>query len=109
MKFKNTKVTDITSNILFNDHFVSMNYDCSDLTDLADEDGVIPAGTVIPANDSTAVGVLFSDVCIDENPNGAIVIHGFINSSKLPVEATETAKTALSLIKFIDNEEEDGE
>lgn len=100
MKFKNTKVTDITNNILFNDHFVNINYDCSELSSLA-KDGVIPAGTIIPANDATAVGVLFSDVVLDENPNGTVIVHGFIDSSKLPEEAEEEAKTALSLIKFM--------
>ena len=76
-------------NILANDHYVAIPYDCSALTTLA-TNGVIPEGTIIPANDATAKGVLLNPVVLDENPNGTIVIHGFINSSKLPAEPAAT-------------------
>jgi len=97
MEFKNTIVGQ-SKTILANDHFVAINYDCSALSSLA-TDGVIPAGTVIPANDSNAIGVLLNDVYIDENPNGAIIIHGFIDKSKLP-EVPSTSIN-LPLINFI--------
>lgn len=87
-------------NILANDHYVAIPYDCTELTALA-TNGVIGAGTIIPANDATAIGVLLNDVVLGENPNGTIVIHGFIEGAKLPVEAAEAAKTALSQIKFM--------
>lgn len=103
MKFKNTKVTGITNNILFNDHFVNINYDCSGLSSLA-KDGVIPAGTVIPSNDSNAIGVLFSDVDIDGNPNGTVIIHGFINQAKLPEAVSSAAVSALKGIMFMDKQ-----
>lgn len=86
MKFTNKKVTSGV-NILANDHYVGIPYNCGELTDLA-TDGVIPAGTIIPANDDTAKGVLLHDVTLADNPNGTIVIHGFIATSKLPVEPT---------------------
>lgn len=75
-------------NILANDHYVAINYDCSELRAKA-KDGVIPAGTLVPANDATAIGVLLNDVYIDENPNGAVVIHGFIDASKLSENLNE--------------------
>lgn len=75
-------------NILANDHYVAIPYDCSKLTSLA-TDGVIKEGTIIPANDDTAIGVLLSPVVLAENPNGTIVIHGFIETSKLPAKPTE--------------------
>ncbi len=82
---KYTKRSAVTGvNILANDHYVAIPYDCTALTALA-TDGVIPAGTLIPANDATAVGVLFTDVVLDENPNGTVVVHGFVKKSKLPV------------------------
>lgn len=85
--------------ILANDHYVAIPYDCTGLTALA-KDGVIPAGTIIPANDATAKGVLFSDVVLAENPNGTIVVHGFIKKSTLPAEPAETVK--LPLVVFVD-------
>lgn len=97
-------------NILANDHFVAISYDCTNLSSLA-TGGVIPAGTIIPSNDSEAIGVLLNDVCIDENPNGAVVVHGFIDTSKLPEKPTEDttsdstttvgAKTVLKQIMFM--------
>lgn len=84
--------------ILENDHYVAVPFDCSAV---ADTDGVIPAGTVVPANDETAIGVLLSDVLKAENPNGTAVVHGFIRADKLPEAPAETAKTALKQITFM--------
>lgn len=84
--------------ILKNDHYVAIPYDCSALESLA-QDGVIPEGTLIPANDATAVGVLLTPVILAENPNGTIVIHGFIDKSKLPAAPADTV--VLPQIKFM--------
>lgn len=84
--------------ILKNDHYIAIPYDCTGLAALA-KDGVIPEGTLIPANDKTAVGVLLTPVVLDENPNGTIVIHGFIDKSKLPVEPS--AEVALPMVQFM--------
>ena len=110
MKFTESKTT--AGKIpLLNDHFVAIPYDCSKLTSLA-TDGVIPAGTIVPSNDAAAVGVLLADVDLANNPNGALIIHGFIDSAVLPEEPTEDtaavedtpatigAKTALKQIYF---------
>ena len=40
---------------LLNDHFVAVPFDCTNVTAT---NGVIPAGTIVPANDGTAVGIL---------------------------------------------------
>lgn len=98
MEFKRTSIA-AGKLILVNDHYVAVPYDCSEIT--ANEDGIIPAGTIIPANDATAIGVLLSDVKKAENPNGTIVIHGFIAEDKLPAAPGEGAKTALNMIKFM--------
>ena len=98
MKFKtNTAAT--TKEILYNDHYVAIPYDCSEVT--GDTDGVLTAGTIIPKNDETAIGVLLYDVNKEENPNGAVVIHGFINEDKLTIAPETTAKTALGGIVFM--------
>ena len=86
--------------ILANDHYVAIPYDCTALTALA-TNGVIPEGTIIPANGATAVGVLLTPVVLAENPNGTIVVHGFIDAAKLPAEVAEAAKTALKQITFM--------
>lgn len=98
MKFTQKSVTASTE-FLANDHFVTKAYDCTALTALA-TDGIIKAGTVIPANNATAEGILLNDVNLNENPNGAIVLHGFVMASKLPVAVDDTAKTALKQIVF---------
>ena len=96
MKFTNRSFAQGV-NILANDHYVAIPYDC---TALSATDGVIPAGTIVPANDATAIGVLLNDVHKDENPNGTIVIHGFIKKSKLPVQPAGTV--AIAQVTFID-------
>lgn len=97
MKFKTTNVVG-TKEILANDHYVAIPYDCSAIE--ANEDGIIPAGTIIPANDATAIGVLLWDVKKEGNPNGTIVIHGFIKKSKLPVAPAETV--SIPMVQFMD-------
>lgn len=98
MKFNNTKIAE-NKIILANDHYAAVTYDCSDIE--ADENGIIKAGTVLPANDGTAEGVLLDDVDKDSNPNGTIVVHGFIRKDRMPTAPAETAVAALGLIKFI--------
>lgn len=97
MKYTTSAVTRPVE-ILHNDHYVAIPYDCSAIS--ANGEGVIPAGTIIPANDATAIGVLLNDVIKAENPNGTIVIHGFIKKSKLP--AAPDAAVDIPMIKFMD-------
>lgn len=97
MKFATRAVTR-TSEILHNDHYVGIPFDCSAIA--ANADGIIPAGTIIPANDATAIGVLLSDVVKADNPNGTVVIHGFIKKSKLP--AQPASGVSIPMIKFMD-------
>ena len=94
MKFTETTFVN-GKEILANDHYVAIPYDCSALSSLA-TDGVIKAGTLIPSNDTNAIGVLLSDVKLAENPNGTIVIHGFIDVRKLPAVPVSAAITALA-------------
>lgn len=96
MKFSNKAVTR-SKEILFNDHYVAIPYDCSAIN--ANSEGIIPAGTLIPANDASAIGVLLSDVVKADDPNGTVVIHGFIKKANLPTEPAGTV--ALPMIKFM--------
>lgn len=97
MKYTTNTVTR-PAEILFNDHYVAIPYDCSAIS--ANSEGIIPAGTLIPANDATAIGVLLSDVKKADNPNGTIVIHGFIKKAKLPTPPAGTV--SIPMIKFMD-------
>lgn len=98
MKFTNKTIVSGVE-ILANDHYVAIPYDCTGLDALA-TNGVIPAGTLIPANDATAKGVLLHDVVLAGNPNGTIVIHGFIKKAKLPVAPADTV--AIAQVQFMD-------
>lgn len=97
MKYTNTAATRSVE-ILHNDHYVGVPYDCSAIE--ANAEGIIPAGTIVPKNDATAIGVLLHDVTKAENPNGTIVIHGFIKKSKLPVQPNSAV--AIPMVKFMD-------
>lgn len=93
-----TTAVNRTAEILYNDHYVAIPFDCSAVA--ANDQGIIPAGTMIPANDATAKGVLLHDVVKAENPNGTIVIHGFIKKAKLP--AVPASTVALPMIQFME-------
>lgn len=99
MKFTKTNIGQPV-NILANDHYAAISYDCSKLSAKA-KDGVIPAGTIVPANDTTAIGVLLNDVYINENSNGAAVVHGFIDKNKLSEAPGAEAIKALKGITFL--------
>lgn len=99
MKYTNTNLAS-DNGVLYNAHYVAVPYDCTALSALA-TNGVIPAGTVIPANDATAFGVLLHDVTLVENPNGTVVVDGFINVDKLPAAPAAAAIAALPKITFM--------
>lgn len=90
-----------SSEILYNANYVAVPFDCTALTSLA-TDGVIPAGTIVPANDETATGILLHDVNLAENPNGTAVVDGFIKVAKLSETPDADALTALKKITFMD-------
>lgn len=58
---------------------------------------ILPAGTVFPANDATAIGVTLNDydVTDEKQVNLAILIRGTVLGSALPVALDTTAKAVL--------------
>ncbi|WP_250674861.1 hypothetical protein LZ906_006690 [Paraclostridium ghonii] len=63
---------------------------------------IVKAGTILPANDATAKGIVLYDVDVTNgDETGALVIHGFIDKTKLTTQPSEAAITALPMIKFI--------
>ena len=70
----------------------------------ADGSKYVPAGSVIPANGSTAVGILYEDVDVSTgNMPGSIVTEGTIYGDRLPAALDSDAATALTGIKVIAN------
>lgn len=63
---------------------------------------IIKAGTVYPANDETAIGLVLQDYDVtDSDASMAIVIHGFVRADRLPAALSTTAKPVLPQITVI--------
>nr|WP_308691992.1 hypothetical protein [uncultured Terrisporobacter sp.] len=87
--------------ILKYDHYVSQAIvlETSNGTSVGDKK-IVKAGTILPANDATAKGVLLYDVDVTHgNATGALVIHGFIDKTKIPAQPNELVN--LPMIMFI--------
>lgn len=113
-------VTDYASGkeiLKYPDHHVSMTATFDDTGITANVDGkkIVPAGTIVgggmladrsvkakATNDATAEGVSRYDVDVTYGPAvGAVVIHGFVDLTKLPTQPTTEAMTALKQITFM--------
>lgn len=61
---------------------------------------IVPAGAVIPANDGTAVGILYEDIDVTYGEQmGSIVTAGIIYGDRLPAALESAAATALTGIR----------
>ena len=61
----------------------------------------IPAGTIYPANDATAKGVLLKTVDVTSgSETGSLLFSGEVNTSRMPAEPTDEAKQALPRITW---------
>lgn len=105
----------------FPDHYVALAVTVDDTGVTANTDGrkIVPAGTIVgggtltnpsvkvrkaatTSGTSNAEGVLFYDVDVTDGPKpGAMIIHGFINTSKIPTAPTVEEVAALKQITFI--------
>lgn len=89
--------------ILKYDHFVSQPIVLTQSNaTISGTKKIVKAGTILPANDATAKGVVLYDVDVTNgDEKGALVIHGFIDKSKIPTQPEEAAITSLRQITFI--------
>lgn len=63
---------------------------------------VVPAGAVIPANGSTAKGILFEDIDVTEGAKmGSIVTEGIVYGDRLPAALDNAAASALTGITVV--------
>lgn len=91
------------------DHYVALGFKhakaasgSEGLATLVDGRYVVKAGTIYPANDATAIGVVLNDYDVtDGDAMMAIVIHGFIKVAALPDMPTHEAMIALKDITFV--------
>lgn len=66
---------------------------------------IIPAGTPVPANDSTAVGIVFENWDVTDSGGPIpIALRGTINEKYAPVTYTSACKTALRNFTFLNSE-----
>lgn len=62
---------------------------------------IVKAGTIIPANDATAEGILANDVDVTQGDAiGSQIEAGYIYKDRLPEVPTDEAVTALKDIRF---------
>ncbi|WP_371380898.1 hypothetical protein [Sporomusa aerivorans] len=116
MKFTQTDYLGTKNILRFPDHYVAVPVKVSDTDVIANSDGkkIVKAGTIVGGsggkaltdpetysvtvqNDADAEGVLFNDVDVTHGArSGAMIIHGFIETSKIPSAPTTEAATALA-------------
>lgn len=110
MKMKQTTYGAPAKQILATpDHYVAIGYmhakadaGTPGLAVLEDGRYKIKPGTIYPANDATAVGVVLNEHDVtDGDAMLAVVIHGFVKTAALPAAPSAEAKAALKQISFV--------
>ncbi len=110
MKHTQTSYSSNKTILKFADHYVAQSVMVGDTGVVADSEGkkIVKAGTivagdpVVTTNTSAAEGVLFYDVDVTYGPApGAMIIHGFIDLSKLPEAPSTDAKATLNQVVFM--------
>lgn len=91
--------------------FLANNEDCSRETRQIKQDGAetaenggkyVPMGTIYPANDGTAEGIVYEDVDVSTGDMpGSVVTKGEVYEDRLPVTIESAAKTALDGKGFV--------
>jgi len=87
------------------DHYVGLPYKLSKNSSLAKTVNgrqIVKAGTIFPANDATALGVVLHDYDVtDRDQNATIILHGFVKIAALPEAPTEAAEEVLPGVYFM--------
>lgn len=93
--------------------FLANNEDVTRLTQQMESDGAyvqtaedgakyVPMGAVYPANDGTAVGIVYEDVDVSSGDMpGSVVMSGTVYKNRLTTEIAEEAEAALAEKGFI--------
>lgn len=74
--------------------------------ELANDDKIVPMGTIYPANDETAEGIVYEDIDVSTGDMpGSVVLSGRVYTNRLPVELDSAAETALKAKGFVFEDE----
>lgn len=91
--------------LVFPDHYVCVAHTFKkDDAAAVQQDGrkIIKAGTIYPANDNTAIGVVWADYDVtDGDRTGSLLIHGFVKKAAIPEQPSANAIAALNMVKFL--------
>ena len=82
--------------------FQTFTYQIPESLGEVQDDGrkIVPSGTVFPANDATAIGIVFNDVDVTHGDEvGSVLVEGWVIEERLPEPIAELAKAELPLIK----------
>lgn len=90
------------------DHYVALGFKHAKATSgtpglavLQEGRYIVKAGTIYPANDATAIGVVLNDYDVtDGDAMMAVVVHGFIKKAALP--AAPNVAVDIPMIKFVE-------
>lgn len=73
----------------------------SALVATVDSRKIIKAGTIFPANDKTAKGVVLYDLDVtDGSATGTVIYRGTVKASKIPTAPSADALKAMTQLKF---------
>ena len=91
--------------------FLANNEDCARQTRQIKQEGAtagvngqkhVKMGTVYPANDATAEGIVYEDIDVSSGDMpGSVVLSGTVYEDRLPVKPADAAKTALTGKGFV--------
>lgn len=110
MKMKSIEYGAPTIQILATpDHYVAFGYKHAKgtsgtpgLSVLEEGRYIVKAGTIYPANDATAIGVILNDYDVtDGDAMMAVVVHGFVKVAALPEVPSSAAVSAMQQIAFV--------
>lgn len=114
VKMKSVTATNRKEILAIPDHYVALAFkhaqatsSSAGLAELVGGRYIVKAGTIYPANDKTAIGVVLNDYDVtDGDAQMAVAIHGFVRADRLPADPEEEAIAALPMIKFVAEDDE---
>ncbi len=100
MAFMKIETTETRPNFLGSEiGLIQKTYEIKQEGVAADATGkkIVKGGTIYPANDATAIGIVFEDIDVTEDAvrPGSVIIAGRILQNRLPVEPSAEALAAL--------------
>ena len=104
MAYSGNKVTYSSApEILASEKFVSFTETIPQAMGVNDGSGrlIVKMGTVFPANNATAKGLVLTDIDVtDGNAVGSVLVGGYVYAERLPVAIDPLAAPKLTEIKF---------